>query len=312
MKRFSKALAVFMILSFVLMSLIACTKLSSTDNSVEDIANYADSSYIAQVDWLKDNVGKDNVLILDARKAEDYSKSHIPGAVNVAWPAFANMEGKPGDKGWGVILDSQGLAEAFSNIGVDKNKTVIVYGDTKNGWGEDGRFVWMLRMAGVENSKMLNGGFDLWEAKSYETTKDVPNYQKTEFTIEKLDDRFTVNTAWVKENLETAKILDSRSKEEYDGAVNFGEARGGHLPGALHISYKNLLNQDGTLKNQDELQAIFKEAGIEKEDEIATYCTAGIRSAHLAIVLRMAGYDKAKNYDESFYTWAADESLDLE
>lgn len=312
MKRFSKVLAIFMILSFVFMSITACAKMSTTDNSVENTVNYADSSYIAEVDWLKDNVGKDNVLILDARKAEDYSKSHIPGAINVEWPAFANMEGKPGDKGWGVILDSKGLAEAFSSIGVDKNKTVIVYGDTKNGWGEDGRFVWMLRMAGVEKSKILNGGFNLWEAKGYKTTKDVPKNQKTEFAIEKLDDRFTVDTEWVKENLQRAKILDSRSKEEYDGAVNFGEARGGHLPGALNVPYKKLLNEDGTLKNQDELQAIFKETGIEKEDEIATYCTAGIRSAHLAIVLRMAGYDKAKNYDESFYTWAADEDLDLE
>lgn len=311
MKKLMKGFAVIMILSLGLMSLTACTEGNNTGALAENAVNYIDPSYIVEVDWLKENIEKDSMLILDTRPAEDYSKGHIPGAVNVAWQSFANMEGKPGDKGWGVILDSEALAKAFANVGVDKNKTVIVYGDTINGWGEDGRFLWMLRMAGLEDSKILNGGFNLWKTKGYETTKDIHIPKKTELTIEKLNDRLTVDTNWIKENLQSAKIIDSRSKEEYDGAVKFGEARGGHIPGAIHMPYRNLLNEDGTLKNQEELQIIFKEAGIDKEDEIAVYCTAGIRSSHLTMVLKLAGYTKAKNYDESFYTWSADESLEL-
>ena len=48
-----------------------------------------------------------------------------------------------------------------------------------------------------------------------------------------------------------------------------------------------------------------------KDDEIVTYCTAGIRSAHMQIVLDMLGYKDAKNYDQSFNAWAGNEDLEV-
>ncbi|WP_432664403.1 sulfurtransferase [Wukongibacter baidiensis] len=306
-----KVLKVLLISVISLFMLVGCAKGANNTSQISN-GTYADPSYIEGVDWLNENIGKDNILILDARGEKEYEKGHIPGAVNVAWQSFANMDGKPGDKGWGVVLDAQRLSKALSNIGVDKERTIIVYSDTKNGWGEDGRFVWLMRMAGLENSKILNGGFNLWKEKGYEVSKERTNPKASDFTVEELNLDYTADTDWVKSNIETAKVLDSRSKEEYNGATKFGEARGGHLSGAIHMPYTSLLNEDGTLKSQKELDSMFSEAGINKDDEIATYCTAGIRSAHLAIVLRMVGYVKARNYDESFYTWAAEKSLDLE
>ncbi len=65
-------------------------------------------------------------------------------------------------------------------------------------------------------------------------------------------------------------------------------------------------------KSSAEMQKVFEEAGLKKEDEIVTYCTSGIRSAHLSLTLRMMGYENARNYDASFYEWAGDETLELE
>ena len=41
------------------------------------------------------------------------------------------------------------------------------------------------------------------------------------------------------------------------------------------------------------------------------YDTAGVRAAHLVMVLRMAGYDKARNYDSSFHEWAGTPELEV-
>ena len=274
--------------------------------------DYVDPSYMVEAKWLLGNLESKDILVLDARSDKDYAKSHIPGAINVAWQGFSNMEGKPGDKGWGVVLSDDKLSEKLSAIGVDKNKTIVVYSNGKAGWGEDGRFVWMLKMAGIENAKMLNGGFNFWESSQYEVSTEIASPVVSDFKIENSDKAGTINTEELNAKLDKVKIVDSREKDEYEGAVKFGEARGGHIPGAINLTFNSLLNEDGTFKSADELDEIFKTAGLNTEDEIITYCTAGIRSAHLALALRMMGYNNVKNYDESFYTWAKDASLNIE
>jgi thiosulfate/3-mercaptopyruvate sulfurtransferase len=78
------------------------------------------------------------------------------------------------------------------------------------------------------------------------------------------------------------------------------------------MTWSNFLNLDSTVKSQVEIEQIMSEAGIEKSDQIVTYCTSGIRSAHNALVLRMAGYEKAKNYDGSINEWGAIDELPME
>jgi len=323
MNKISKKFLSLLISTFLVGTLLVGCGVSKTDDkkSTTEVTEtekekvktgYVDESYIADAKWLSENLSSKDMLILDARSDKEYAKGHIPGAINVAWQGFANMEGKPGDKGWGVVLSDDKLSEKLSAIGVDKTKTIVIYCDSKSGWGEDGRFVWMLKMAGIENAKMLNGGFNFWESSKYEVSKEVTSPVVSNFKIENPNKDLTINTEELNSKLGKVKILDSREKDEYAGAVKFGEARGGHIPGAINLTFNTLFNENETFKSADELEAIFKTAGLNKEDEIVTYCTAGIRSAHLSLALRMMGYNNVKNYDESFYTWAKDESLKIE
>ncbi|HCL4438200.1 TPA: sulfurtransferase [Clostridium botulinum] len=309
------------ILCFVLGVIIftGCSNSSSNKEETKDKKqettqkeSYKDSSYIVGSDWLSKNLNKDNVIIVDARPDKDYKKGHIPGAINVQWPYFTNQEGKPGEKDWGMLLPEKELSKKLSSLGIDKNKTIVAYAENKSGWGEDGRIIWMLRMIGIENSKMLNGGFDYWKNKSLEISKDDVTPKKSDFIVENMDKSMYADTKWVKENLDKIKILDAREEVEYKGATKYGEARGGHLPGAKLFTFNKAFNEDQSLKSQKEIEGLLTEAGIKKDDEILTYCTAGIRSAHLALVLKMCGYNNVKNYDGSFYMWSADKNLQIE
>jgi thiosulfate/3-mercaptopyruvate sulfurtransferase len=314
-KIFKTGFMLIIILMLVSTTLIGCTKEDDEkENSNKQDVNESkqtsqiDDSYICDAEWLKGNL--DKVVILDARGEKAYKKGHIPGAINVTWQGFSNMTGVPGDAGWGTVLDAEELSKKLSAIGVTKDKDVVVYCDT-NGWGEDGRILWMLRMAGVENSVLLDGGWNYWEANGYEVSKEAITPASSDFEVSQLDMSTTIDTDALSKDLNKFKVIDTRNKDEYDGAMKFGEARGGHIPGSINIPFQTLLNEDGRLKSGDELEGIFKEAGIEKDDEIVTYCTAGIRSAHMQVIFKMMGYDKARNYDESFYRWAADENLEL-
>ncbi|EOU1920268.1 TPA: sulfurtransferase [Clostridium perfringens] len=298
---FKKFLAATCVVTAIGMAFVGCSgKNSNAAKKATESKGY-NNDYFVTANWLADNLENKNIVILDARSEKAYNKEHIPGAINVAWQSLANMKGKAGDKGWGVALNKEELSKKLESLGIDKNTEVITYAN-KDGWGEDGRLTWELKTAGI-NSKMLDGGFDIWSKEGRVTTKDVPVVVSKTLNIEQINSNTTVTTENLYENMSKYTIVDARAKDEYDGATKFGEAVGGHIKGAISLPFNEVYNEDGTIKSEKELNEIFKKAGLTKEQEIVTYCTAGIRSAHLALILNMLGYN-AKNYDASYYEWA--------
>ncbi len=269
------------------------------------------SEYFVTVDELEGMLGE--VDIVDARGDEAFEAGHIPGAVPVVWQAFAAVaDGGPGDPEWGVLLPADEIAAVLGGLGIDGEREIIVYSDPA-GWGESGRIVWMLRMAGLDASRMLDGGFPAWQAAGLEVARGPVETEPAEVSIASLDHASWNATAdEIAGNLDGLTLVDSRARVEFDGATEFGEARGGHIPGAVSVPYLDLFEDDGTLKAEADLIALFEEAGVQRGDDIVVYCTKGIRSGFMALVIRGIGFDGARNYDASFYEWAGDEALEVE
>ncbi|MEG2787524.1 MAG: sulfurtransferase [Romboutsia sp.] len=286
------------------------TKQQTNIETTKNDFTYDNNDYFTDINWLEKNLNNKDIVIIDARSEKDYSKGHIPGAINVAWQSFCNMEGKGGDKGWGTLLDKEQLSKIYSDLGIGKNKKVVVYA-TKDGWGEDGRLVWMFKETGVD-ARMLNGGIDLWKSEGKEISKEKVDPKKSEFVVEELKNDMNIDTENLKDNMGKVKIIDTREIDEYDGATKYGEVRGGHLPKSINIPFNKVYNEDGTIKPKVELEKLFKDAGLNKDDEIVTYCTAGIRSGHMALVLKSLGYENVKNYDASYQEWAGDKTNPIE
>ncbi len=79
------------------------------------------------------------MMIVDARDAQQYDKSHIPGAVHIEW--------------------RQVLAKSSQ---IPKNKPVLIYCNTGTLSAQAG---FALRVAGWENVRILQGGYAEWQAK---------------------------------------------------------------------------------------------------------------------------------------------------
>lgn len=251
-------------------------------------------------------------VVIDTRDEKAYAAGHIAGAVNAPWQTFADMNGKPGEADWGTLLPTADIGKALGGLGVDASKTIVVYADP-NGWGEDGRVMWTLLSAGVSNVRMLDGGWPAWTAAGNQASTEVVTLPAGTVTVAaELDPSLNVTTDYLKSNLDKVTIVDSRAAKEYDGATDFGEARGGHLPNAVNIPFLSVFNDDGTVKSDADLSAMFEAAGLQKDAEIVSYCTKGIRSGYMTLLLRMLGYSNAKNYDASFYSWAGDSTLPVE
>ena len=317
-----KSILVILIIGVLLMA-VGCSDavseteapeaVESTEESViETEALTFEDGYLVSKDWLKDNLENENLLVLDARGEKAYNGGHIPGAIATSWQSFSDMEGAPGDMGWGVVKEANELSESIAALGIDQDKKIVVYTDVLNGWGEDARIFWTMEMAGLNNVRILDGGYNLWEASDLEVSKETVQVEKSAFTVETLDRSASIDLNTLKDNYDSYIVVDTRNQDEYEGATNYGEARGGHLPKAIHFTFSNVLNEDGTFKDTESLEETFSAAGLEKEDKIVTYCTAGIRSAHLQVALEMAGYENAVNYDASFYEWSGNDEVSVE
>lgn len=307
-----------LIVSTVIMcsfSLVGCSQKQTPapqQSSKPAETTYVHNDLLVSADWVKDNLDK-GIIILDARDKKSYDANHIANAINVTWQQFTDMQNKkPGDKGWGILLEPSKLADAIGKLGIDGTKTIVVYGAPPTGWAEDGRIAWTLKSAGIKDVKILNGGWKVWESKGYAKDTKVPAPKQAIFKISAMDESINATTDYINQNLGKIKIIDARDTSEYNGATKYGEARGGHLPKAINVTWTQLYNSDGTVKSQKDIETLLSSKGINKNDEIVTYCTKGIRSADMELLLKMTGYDKTKNYDASFYEWAGNETLTVE
>ena len=254
----------------------------------------------------------EGATLLDARPRRLQQQRPVPGAIRVSWKEFS----QPKQPSTGNLLeDDRLLTEKLQAIGVFENKPVLVFGDPAKGWGEEGRIVWMLRSLGHKKAVLVDVGNSpartLREDKeaiatnqaTKQATSMPPN--RGDFVVKRVGTwqigREELLASLAKKNL---AIIDAREEREYLGKTPYGEKRGGRIPGAIHLYYKELLGKNGLLLSREEIVAKLEQKGITPTAEIAIYCTGGVRSAWLTSVLADLGY-QAKNYPGSMWEWSA-------
>lgn len=243
-------------------------------------------------------------LLLDAR--DDGLRAALPvaGAVPVDWLMFA----PPGRPGRGNLsADDAALTEVLRGLGVSADRPVVVVGDALRGWGEDGRIVWTLRSLGKEQSFLVNGGAP---ALLDDGPLAASGTGRGDFTVVRTD-AYTISRDALRASLEKPGIvvLDAREPREYAGATPYGEARGGHVPGARSLYFRDLVGPDGRVLDGKDLRARLTALGVGPETTVVAYCSGGIRAAFVTAVLQDAGVD-ARNYAGSMWEWSAAPSAD--
>lgn len=261
-------------------------------------------TWVVDAQYAAGRVGAEDTIFVDGRGEKQAILGTVEGAIATVWQDWSIQDGKAGDETWGCIQPPETLSQTLGNLGITRDKEVIVLGETLNGWGDDARLVWELLAAGYTDVKMVDGGYSAIKEAGAPTQFLASKPQAQEVTIDEIDYSHVMTTEELQNNYDEYKIVDVRTDEEYDGAVLYEEAQGGHLPGAIHIRYTDLFQEDGTLKPNKELIQMFENAGLTKEDKIVTYCTGGIRSAYMQLVMEMCGFENSYNYDQSFWRWA--------
>ncbi len=97
-------------------------------------------------------------------------------------------------------------------------------------------------------------------------------------------------------------ILDVRSAAEYDG-TDIRSAMGGHVPGARHLEWTELLDQNGRLLEDEELRAKLAPLDLPEDGIVVVYCQTHQRSAVTYVALKHLGYTDVRALDGAWSNW---------
>jgi thiosulfate/3-mercaptopyruvate sulfurtransferase len=299
---------------------------------LERLPNY---DKLVHIDWLRDVLagraseagpaGRHVLFHVNFGVPEEYAESHIPGALylDTNWledPADWNRRSP-------AVLD-----EAVRALGITSETTVILYGrDTEGDANEKWpgrragqiaatRAALILRYAGVDDVRLLDGGFDWWvkAGNPIESTLREPTPVPAFGVRVPLRPELIVDIGEAKEMLadpEGAALVSVRTWREHVGAVSgynyigpagriAGDVWGNCGTDAYHMQHYR--NVDNTMRAYPEIAANWQAAGITPDKWVAFYCGTGWRASETWFYAWLQDWPRIAVYDGGWFEWSQD------
>ncbi len=234
---------------------------------------------------------------------EEYRRGHLPGARFV--DLDRDLAGSPGHgRGRHPLPERPAFEAAMRRAGVNDGSDVVVY-DAGGGLSA-ARAWWLLRDAGHQRVRLLDGGVAAWTTAGHALTIEEPVVTDGDFTaapgaMPVLDAAATARLA------RTGVLLDARAAERYRGESEPVDPVAGHIPGARSVPTTGNLAAGQTFLSGEALRARFAQAGAAGSAPVGVYCGSGVTAAHEVLALAIAGIPAAL-YPGSWSEWISETS----
>lgn len=239
-----------------------------------------DAGKIADADWLKNNLNKPEIAVLDARASNFYDGTdaggrpragHLPGAKNIPFSSLMTEDNK--------LKDEAALRKLFADAGVEKGDTVISYCHI----GQQGSLLYFAAKSLGYNAKLYDGSFEEWSARFDLPVEDpLAGKRKTKISF--------VSAEWLAQHAgdHDLKIIDARN--------NVGDYFTAHVPNAVHLADAALRAPRGGFPvqylDQNITAMILSQAGITKTNRVAIYSDGAsvLGATMIAYILERLGH----------------------
>jgi thiosulfate/3-mercaptopyruvate sulfurtransferase len=256
---------------------------------------------LVTADWAEQNLNTPGVVFVEVDEdTTAYEGGHIAGAVRLDWKTELQ------DQVIRDFVDKAGFEKLLSEKGIDNDDQVVLYGGNNN-WFAAYAY-WYFKLYGHDKVQLLDGGRKRWELDGRELTKEVAPRQQTSYTAQEPNNAIRAFRDEVIAAIGAKNLVDVRSPDEFSGKIlapahlpQEQSQRAGHIPTALSVPWSKAANEDGTFRSDDELRALYAEAGLDNGKSTIAYCRIGERSSHTWFALHeLLGHTDVKNYDGSW------------
>lgn len=228
-----------------------------------------------------------------------YLEGHLPGAVYVDLDTELSAPAGPG--GRHPLPSPPVFAAVARGWGINDGDTVVAY--DASGGAAAARAWWLLRHAGFDNVRLLDGGLQAWQADGgeLETGQATPVPGSVTLSWGHMP---VVDMAEAPALAANGVLIDARAPERFRGESEPIDPQAGHIPGAVNVPASGNLDANGRYLLVPELRQRFEEAGIDGSKPVGTYCGSGVYASAEVAALAMAGIDAAL-YPGSWSQWSS-------
>ncbi len=267
--------------------------------------DFPDQKYLINCRELGERLG--DVTLIDVRPAEDFAVGHIEGARHL--DIYGVSLNDSSDAPLNAFLSI--FQSLFGSRGVSQDKGVVIY-DHETG-ERAARAVWLLAVLNHPDVRIFDGGTQAWISSGNRLVRlteapppvdptrapPTPPAYKGGRNPGLLATRFDVHRAI---DGEETVIVDVRRESEYRGTEKRAR-RVGTIPGAVHIFWRDHLDDRGAFRPADEIRDLYVSKGITPARTIIPFCQGGYRSANTFLALKSLGYPSVRNYVGSWAEW---------
>ena len=275
--------------------------------------------FLVEPDWLEARLDNRDLTVIDcswyipeadkdARK--EFESGHIPGArffdldaASDAASPYANM-----------LPSAEQFAQVVGALGIGPDTRVVVYDSSY----VSARVWWMFRHFGHRQVAVLDGGMKRWSAEGHPLETGSPRVVEPASFAAKPATEGVAGYRDVLAAIEdgSATVLDARTKERFTGELPSGYpgVAGGHMPGAINLSWGNLIPQRGdfTFLDPDRVAELMQQFGVDPDKPVIATCGSGVTAAILYFQLARLGRRDVSLYDGSWHEWGQRDDLPKE
>jgi thiosulfate/3-mercaptopyruvate sulfurtransferase len=205
------------------------------------------------------------------------------------------------------------FAQVLSRHGVGDGHEVVVYSRGSNMWAT--RLFLMFLEFGFTNVRVLNGGWDKWEAEKRPLSTRAPGWPPARFTASAPAGHF-VGKERVLAAIGDARtcVVNALPRESFSGAtLNPTYGRPGRIKSSVNLPASELIDpRSNRFLEADRMRKKFAQANILEAENVITYCGGGISATTDAFGLLLLGRSGVAVYDGSMMEWGPDPDLPME
>jgi 3-mercaptopyruvate sulfurtransferase SseA len=252
--------------------------------------------------WLHENIGKKNLVVIDARSRDAYAKGHIQGAISLDPLTSGFRTGADAEKPFRLLSHEQ-VTAILGRAGLAADDHIIVY-------DESGlmatALLAVLEWAGATHVSYLDSGIEGWHAAEFHTSAE-PSVREARPFNGTAKPEFIVDSDALAKLLgkPNVVVLDGRAIHRILGETKHEKAtRTGHIPGSINLPLGALIMDNGALKPAAELLWMLKTYGITPSKTVITTCDTGVAAADAFFILRYLGFPDVRVHEEAWVVWS--------